>query len=135
MPDADLCGSIGRTAKEARRKLGFSQGDVADSIGLAQEVYGRLERGHMMPSVPTLRRVCVALGISADEAFGFNSSGEPRIAVQPAPPRRLLIRRLIRRAANLEDRTLHVLLKVAAHMVNNAQRRAQQPKPRRTKPD
>ncbi len=68
-----LRASIGRNAKAARRRLGLSQADVAASVGLAMEVYGRLERGLMAPSVGTLWRLCVALGMSADAAFGLES--------------------------------------------------------------
>lgn len=134
MPDDALCASIGHAAKEARLQRGLKQWDVAASVGITHEVYGRLERGQMMPSVPTLRRVCVALGISADAAFGFPSSGEPRRAPRPEPPEKPLVRRLTLRAAGLEASALRALLNVTSHMGDNRRRRAQKPRSRRTKP-
>jgi hypothetical protein len=46
--------------------------DVAASMGIAMEVYGRLE--------------CRALGMSADAAFGLKPSGAPAAALAPAHP-------------------------------------------------
>ena len=50
---------------------GLTQADVAERIGIAAEVYGRMERGKMMPSVPTLFRLCLALRLSADVGMGL----------------------------------------------------------------
>ncbi|WP_233610342.1 helix-turn-helix transcriptional regulator, partial [Corallococcus sp. AB049A] len=52
-----LAVSVGAAARAARLKAGLTQADVADRVGIASEVYGRLERGKMMPSVPTLFRL------------------------------------------------------------------------------
>jgi transcriptional regulator with XRE-family HTH domain len=50
----------------ARERLGLTQAQVAKQAGIAPNVYGRIERGGMMPSVPTLRKLALALAISAD---------------------------------------------------------------------
>jgi ribosome-binding protein aMBF1 (putative translation factor) len=47
--DEALRASIGHTAKAARLRLGLSQREVAETIGINSEVYGRLERGTMAP--------------------------------------------------------------------------------------
>jgi hypothetical protein len=44
-----------------------------------------------------LRCLYVALGISADEAFGLEPSNAPAAAIEPAQPQSTLIRRLLRR--------------------------------------
>ena len=82
-------------------RLGLSQADVAASVGIAMEVYGRLERGRMAPSVGTLWRLRVALGMSTDAAFGLESSGAPATALAPAQPQGAGMRRLVRRASTL----------------------------------
>ncbi|QDE97963.1 hypothetical protein BHS05_20160 [Myxococcus xanthus] len=84
------------------------------------EVYGRLERRLMAPSVGTLRCLCVALGISADEAFGLESSGTPVAAHVPAQPASAWMRRLGRRASVLTPRCVHLLALVAATMKPSA---------------
>jgi transcriptional regulator with XRE-family HTH domain len=117
-----LRASIGRNAKAARLRLGLSQADVAASVGLAMEVYGRLERGLMAPSVGTLWRLCVALGMSADAAFGLESSGAPAAALAPARPQGAGMRRLVRRASALSPRAVHVLALVAATMKPSARK-------------
>jgi transcriptional regulator with XRE-family HTH domain len=62
---------LGEAAKAARLRLGLTQAQVAVKVGLRPGVYGRVERGHMMPSVPTLRRLCGTLGVSSDELLSL----------------------------------------------------------------
>src|SRR4051794_9952480 len=42
--------AIGQAARAARNALRLTQEQVADALGMAAEVYGRIERGLMMPS-------------------------------------------------------------------------------------
>jgi transcriptional regulator with XRE-family HTH domain len=123
MSDESLRASIGRTAKAARLQLRLTQRDVAESIGIHAEVYGRLERGDMAPSIGTLRRLCVALGISADEAFSLEPSGEPPAALEPAQPEDALIRRLLRRVSVLSPRSVRTLVLVAANMPSDTRKK------------
>jgi transcriptional regulator with XRE-family HTH domain len=46
--------------------LDLTQEQVARAVGFAPEVYGRVERGDMMPSVPKLWQLCLTLRLSAD---------------------------------------------------------------------
>jgi transcriptional regulator with XRE-family HTH domain len=64
--DEKLQRILGEAARAARLRLGLTQEEVAKQVGLAQSVYGRIERGAMMPSVPTLRKLCLTLGISSE---------------------------------------------------------------------
>ncbi len=43
--------------------LGLTQSEVAEGVPLASEVYGRLERGGMLPSVPILMRLAAVLSV------------------------------------------------------------------------
>jgi len=121
--DESLRASIGHTAKAARLRLGLSQWEVAATSGINSEVYGRLERGTMAPSIGTLCRLCVALGISADAAFGLESSGAPAAAFPPAQVQSPLIRRLVRRASVLGPRSVRTLTLVAANMEPDARKK------------
>jgi len=64
MEDDLLQKRIGEAARTAREGLGLTQAQVAQNAGMSPQVYGRIERGGMMPSVPALRRLAVALGVS-----------------------------------------------------------------------
>ncbi|HSP80714.1 MAG TPA: helix-turn-helix transcriptional regulator [Myxococcaceae bacterium] len=66
MEPEQLQKSLGERARAARERLGLTQAQVARQVGIAPNVYGRIERGGMMPAVPTLRKLTLALGMSAD---------------------------------------------------------------------
>ena len=113
-----LATRLGECARAARQRLSLTQEDVAERIGIATEVYGRLERGNMLPSVPTFRKLCSVLSMSADEALGLSAehpswspSLQPFEAGEPVE-----LRRLIRRARLLDRNALRVLSLVAAHL-------------------
>ena len=83
--DEKLQSLLGEAARAARLRLGLTQAEVAEKAGLAQSVYGRIERGMMMPSVPTLRKLCLTLGISSDAllSLGGQEGAAPTAAPQP----------------------------------------------------
>ncbi|PTL75409.1 helix-turn-helix domain-containing protein [Vitiosangium sp. GDMCC 1.1324] len=113
-PPKRLATNIGEACRAARVEAGLTQEDVADRVGIATEVYGRLERGNMTPSVPTLRKVCLVLNLSADAALAIDK--EARLPPRPpatdaggdegASPEH---RRLIRRTKRLPRRELRIL--------------------------
>jgi transcriptional regulator with XRE-family HTH domain len=98
----------------------LTQADVAERVGLVPEVYGRLERGHMAPSIQSLRRICVALDLSADLLLSLGAAARaPSPAARPAPvspPSRetAAISRLNRRVRRLSPRSLRLLSQFAA---------------------
>jgi transcriptional regulator with XRE-family HTH domain len=115
-----LATRLGECARAARQRLNLTQEDVAERIGIATEVYGRLERGNMLPSVPTFRKLCAVLALSADEALGLSNEG-PASWTPPPPPspeasEPAELRRLLRRARQLDRNSLRVLSLVAAHL-------------------
>ncbi|HSP80196.1 MAG TPA: helix-turn-helix transcriptional regulator [Myxococcaceae bacterium] len=72
--EEELQTNLGQVARAARERLGLTQAQVAKQVDLVPGVYGRIERGDMLPSVPSLRRICLALGLSADALLGLASS-------------------------------------------------------------
>src|SRR5262245_52542921 len=76
--------TLGAACREARLRLNLTQEDVAERINLVTEVYGRLERGNMLPSVETLRRLSVALGVPADTLLSLSTA--EGVAAYVAPP-------------------------------------------------
>jgi transcriptional regulator with XRE-family HTH domain len=112
-----LAKALGDSAREARQRAGLTQADVAERIGVATEVYGRLERGLLMPSVPTLRRLCLALHLPADALLALDSPQTPAWAEVPIPPpvqEGPQMRRLMRHVRKLNPTQLRALSLVAA---------------------
>lgn len=50
-----------------RLAKGWSQKRLADELGTSQSYIARLETGRSDPQMSTVRRICLALGISLDE--------------------------------------------------------------------
>ncbi|HEX8822225.1 MAG TPA: helix-turn-helix transcriptional regulator [Archangium sp.] len=82
--DEKLRHALGEAARAARLRLGLTQAEVAKKVRLKPGVYGRVERGAMVPSVPTLRRICEALGLSSDVLLSLSAQSPGAMA--PAPP-------------------------------------------------
>jgi len=73
----------------------------------------------MLPSVPTFRKLCAVLALSADEALGLGADSPPATWTPPPPPEGsepAELRRLVRRARSLDKDALRVLSLVAAHL-------------------
>ena len=87
---------LGEVLREARLKAELTQADVAERVGVVTEVYGRMERGNLTPSVLNLRKLCMvlrvdasaALGLEAGEAAAWLKESEPTSEESPptAPP-------------------------------------------------
>lgn len=56
-----LRATLRETLPAARKRAGLTQFDAGRESGIAPEVYGRIERGGMLPSLPTFMRICAAL--------------------------------------------------------------------------
>ena len=82
--DEKLQRLLGDAARAARLRLGLTQAEVAKKVRLKPGVYGRVERGAMVPSVPTLRRICETLGISSDVLLSLGAQAREETA--PVPP-------------------------------------------------
>jgi transcriptional regulator with XRE-family HTH domain len=97
----NLAAHLGATLRETRKDAELTQADVAEMIGVVTEVYGRMERGHLLPSLPTLLKVCRALRLDANTLLGFDSEKAPLWLVEESsreevPEMRRLLRALHR---------------------------------------
>lgn len=121
-----LAPRIGAACRVARQKLQLTQEDVAERVGLATEVYGRLERGNMTPSVPTLRKLCLALNLSADVALALDDTAELPPRPMPEEEQSADVRRLLRRARELSPDRVRILLTLAGVFAKDSTARAKQ---------
>jgi transcriptional regulator with XRE-family HTH domain len=87
--DEKLRLALGDAARAARLRLGLTQAEVAKKVGLKPAVYGRVERGGMTPSVPTLRRMCTTLGLSPEVLLSLGESPRKKVpTVKASSPAR-----------------------------------------------
>ena len=83
--DEKLQPRLGVVLRKARMRLGLTQEQVAKEVGFVPTVYGRIERGHMVPSTPKLRALCQLLNISADVLLGLRTEEGAALEVTPTP--------------------------------------------------
>lgn len=68
---------LGEALRAARLRAGLQQTEVARLVEISRNAYSRLERGLMLPSVPTLFRLCTVVSATPNELLGFPSSLPP----------------------------------------------------------
>ncbi|HEY0094437.1 MAG TPA: helix-turn-helix transcriptional regulator [Archangium sp.] len=112
-----LAVGVGEVLRAARQERSLTQADVAERAGMVTEVYGRVERGQMLPSLPKLRRLCLVLRVDANAALKLVGHEEPswledtpEASVEGSPR----MRRLLRTLRQLDDEQL-AALHVMAH--------------------
>ncbi|MET0402961.1 MAG: helix-turn-helix transcriptional regulator [Cystobacter sp.] len=111
---------LGETLRAARAQTVWTQADVAERVGVATEVYGRMERGQLTPSVPNLRKLCAVLGMDAGEALDLGATGTAALLKESAAeaaesPR---MRRLMRTLRQMDDKKLAAMSVVARTLVS-----------------
>ncbi|GAB4562344.1 MAG: hypothetical protein Tsb0020_10570 [Haliangiales bacterium] len=116
MKDDELMSAIGAGVRRARYALELTQQSVADRVGLSVQFYGRIERGTALPSVEALKRLTVALNVSADELLSLpirsSQDGDPEYAADVQAYLeldRLSLRRLMRRLRAASPKTLRLV--------------------------
>jgi transcriptional regulator with XRE-family HTH domain len=120
MTKAALARHIGAVSREARLRARMTQEQVAERVEIVAEVYGRLERGVMLPSLPTLMRLCRALALDANSLLGFSCSHRPSwLQVETSPDTEApALRRLLRTARRLKPAQLRALGQVASVLLS-----------------
>jgi transcriptional regulator with XRE-family HTH domain len=61
--------ALGKTVRSLREAQGHSQESVAARIRMGPRYYGALERGELNPTVDTIHKVIVGLGLSFADLF------------------------------------------------------------------
>ncbi len=65
---------IGSKLKQAARKSGLSNAEVARRIGISPERYGNYTRNHRQPDYEMLTRICEILGTTPNDLLGYTST-------------------------------------------------------------
>ncbi|MBQ8319430.1 MAG: helix-turn-helix transcriptional regulator [Clostridia bacterium] len=58
---------LAENLKEARKKKGLSQEDVAKKAGISQQAYSYYENGLKVPTLPTIKVIAETLETSIDD--------------------------------------------------------------------
>ncbi|WP_240359776.1 helix-turn-helix domain-containing protein [Pyxidicoccus trucidator] len=74
---AKLSQQIGIHVRAARHRAGLSQAQVAEAIHVPTLVFSRLERGRLLPSLPTLVGLCGVLSVPVDLLLGGKALEAP----------------------------------------------------------
>jgi DNA-binding XRE family transcriptional regulator len=120
-----LMAHLAALVREARKKAELTQADVADRVGIVTEVFGRLERGCLLPSVPTFRKLCRVLRLDANVVLGLDAEKDPSWLKETGsetddPPE---LRRLVRTLRRMDASQLSVMLSTANALVRHTAQR------------
>lgn len=70
---------IGEQIKTAREQAKLTQEQLAERVDVSPQYISDLERGVVGISIPTLKRVCITLGVSSDQIL-FGTATKNRAA-------------------------------------------------------
>ena len=90
---------IGEQIRLAREQAKLTQEQFAERIEVSPQYISDLERGVVGISLPTLKRACIALGVSSDQVL-FGATSEKRSAA------------IEKRCGNLSDDDFTILLDI-----------------------
>ncbi len=72
---------IGERIKTAREQCRLTQEQLAERIEVSPQYVSDLERGVVGVSIPTLKRLCIVLGISSDQILFGSQSQESAVTI------------------------------------------------------
>jgi transcriptional regulator with XRE-family HTH domain len=111
--------SIGKTLQLLRTEKGLSQGDIEKRTGLLRCYLSRVENGHTIPSIETLRKLAAALEVSLAELVEPGEGGAAKAVPAPTDKRQLRFWNNMRRfMPKLKERDRRLLVGLARRMAS-----------------
>jgi len=68
--------SVGNNLKEIRTKLGITQAELAELVGVARVSIIAIENGRFIPTIETALRVSQALNVSIEKIFWLQENNK-----------------------------------------------------------
>lgn len=118
--------TMGATMRSARNRIGLTQKEPARQVGVATEVYGRFERGRLLPSVGMIVALCRALHANPSEILGFAVFSEgmkkpaPLSSLAEGLPDMRESRRLLRALRHARPAQVRLVAKLVDHLVGSS---------------
>ncbi|MCM3746570.1 helix-turn-helix transcriptional regulator [Paenibacillus pasadenensis] len=76
MANMSIADNLPSVLKELRRKKGWNQGQVADSIGVSRQAYSYYERGERNPPLDTLKKIAELHGVTVNRLIDEENYSE-----------------------------------------------------------
>ena len=77
----------GQAIQCIRKQRGMTQEQLAEAINIASNSVSRIERGLLVPALPTLIDICNALEVGADSILAFYTAADAPIRWSPLAER------------------------------------------------
>lgn len=69
--------NIGESLKRFRHEFKLRQGDIAEAIGILQQMYYKYESGKVTPSANIIYKIATTYDVSADYLLGISKNPAP----------------------------------------------------------
>jgi len=96
---------IGEQVRLAREKARLTQEQLSEKIDVSPQYVSDLERGVVGISIPTLKKLCFALGVESDQIL-FGSKSAERSAL------------IANRCSNLSDEQFQILTEIIGKFID-----------------
>lgn len=98
---------IGKNIRALRKQAGLTQIDLAQALGIKQQVIVRYEKGEVNPEVAKLPALAKALGVQIEELFrDERPAGEPQTKIKRKNSREVQAQEAFRRLKPEEQRAM-----------------------------
>jgi len=67
--------NLGESIRKIRQAKGLSQGEMQKRTGILRSYLSRVENGHTVPSLATLQRLALAMGVALADFFAAEGEG------------------------------------------------------------
>lgn len=108
--------SLGSKLRRLREKMGLTQKELADQVGISHSLIGQIETDRIQPSIATLNRLAEALGVSS--CYFLMEDEEPSL---PSNLQRSSIQELVGLLNSWEDEEIESLTNFI-RVINNYRR-------------
>jgi transcriptional regulator with XRE-family HTH domain len=102
--------NIGMTIRGFRQQKGMSQGDIEKRTGLLRCYLSRVENGHTVPSLDTLKKIAGALDLQLAEFFAEESEPKEIFGLNLNTEEIRFLTQVQRYSANLSESDRRLLL-------------------------